>query len=73
MYVEMICTCEASFSIESDGENTDSVWHLAWRFCNAHVRCGFVTPGTSAEAEENLTKKRVVRPKKLKEELEEEE
>ena len=76
MYVEMICNCEASFSIDSDGENSESVWHLTWRFANAHVRCGFVTLGASSEVEEApaQARKRVVKPKKTKElEIEEEE
>jgi len=54
MYVEMACNCESSFTIESDGENNESLWTLAWRFANAHVGCGFVTFGDAPEGEREI-------------------
>jgi hypothetical protein len=50
MYVEMVCNCECSLTVEPDG-NYESAWALTWRFANAHVGCGFVTPNISPEEE----------------------
>ena len=54
MYVEMACNCEASFTVDSDGDNNESLWTLAWRFANAHVHCGFVTFGDAPEGERDV-------------------
>lgn len=64
MYVEMVCNCESSFTIDSDGENNDSLWTLAWRFANAHVSCGFVTFGDAPEGERETYASERIPPKK---------
>lgn len=71
MYVEMQCTCEAGLTLDSDADTVDSVWALAFRFANAHVQCGYMTPGVSAESEPAPIKKRVVKPRRIPEEDEE--
>jgi hypothetical protein len=71
MYVEMVCVCTASFSIDSDEDNYDPVWHLTYRFANAHVNCGYLTPGVSQESEEEKSlEKRIARKNKVENETE---
>lgn len=66
MYVEMTCSCDSSFSFESDEESTDAVLALTFRFASAHVKCGFMTSGTSPEMENEPTvKKRIIKPKNV--------
>lgn len=67
----MICKCEASFSIDSEGENDDAVWHLVWRFANSHVNCGFITREKPIEEDNETFNKRSIRPSRKKEEDEE--
>lgn len=64
MYVEMSCNCEASFVIDSDGDNNESLWTLAWRFANAHISCGFVTFGDAPEGERETYASEHIHPKK---------
>ena len=40
----MTCSCSSSFSLDTEEEYVEHIWHLAWRFANSHVRCGYVTP-----------------------------
>lgn len=54
MYAEMICNCASSFSIDFETEVDGAVWHLIWRFVNAHVACGFATP-EKPDSEDNET------------------
>jgi len=69
MYVEMSCTCEASFTLDTDNEDS---WHLVLRFASAHVSCGFMTSGMSPDVmEATPSKKRVVKPRRIDEEDEE--
>ena len=71
MYVEMSCTCEAGFILDTD---TDDGWHLVLRFASAHVSCGYMTSGMSddvLEATPPAPKKRVVKPRRIQEEDEE--
>ena len=72
MYVELVCSCEASFSIDSDGDANETVWALTWRFANAHVECGFISPSKPAEEDNEIYKKRGLKAKKLVEEEEDE-
>lgn len=44
MYIEMTCSCNSSFSLDTEEEYLDHIWHLSFRFANAHVRCGYVLP-----------------------------
>jgi len=71
MYVEMSCKCESSFSIDSEGENSDAIWHLIWRFTNAHVSCGYVVGDKPIEEDNETFKKRSIRPRKVVDEDEE--
>lgn len=41
MYVEMVCNCEASMSIDVD-QNSELLWSFATRFAAAHVKCGYI-------------------------------
>lgn len=53
--VELVCgTCGSLMSLE-DESSSESILSLAWRFANAHVDCGYVTPGTSPEAADVLS------------------
>lgn len=69
MYVEMVCSCEATLHLDMGEEDgaIDSIWMLTYRFANAHIHCGYMTPGTSPEAEE-VTKKRAGKPRRTPEE-----
>lgn len=51
MYIEMTCSCTSSFSLDTEEEYVEHIWHLAWRFANAHVRCGYVTPTVNVDEE----------------------
>lgn len=51
MFVELVCKCASSMSVETD-ESHDAVWHLTWRFVNAHVQCNFVVPFQSIDTDE---------------------
>lgn len=43
--VELTCTCSAYMSISSDLDTDGTaVWLLTYRFADAHVDCGLVTP-----------------------------
>ena len=42
MYVNLECSCEAMLQIDSDW--VDSTWMMIYRFADAHVTCGFMTP-----------------------------
>ena len=44
MYIEMICSCTASISVDMDKGKEDAAWLLAARFSSAHVACGFISP-----------------------------
>lgn len=54
MYAEMTCKCDAHFSIESDEDNSESLWGLVWRFANAHISCGYITQSKPAEEDEYI-------------------
>jgi len=72
MYVEMVCNCSSSFSIDSEGDHNDHLWALIWRFGNAHIRCGFITSGEAAETEKETFNKAGVKPKRTTKPKEEE-
>lgn len=68
MFVEMVCTCEATFHIDST-ENEESAWFLVFRFANAHVSCGYMTDARSdddrvSEARPAKPKKRIIKPRR---------
>lgn len=72
MYVEMVCNCTASFSIDSDGENNDALWVLVWRFGAAHIKCGFMTSGEASGLEQELFNDSSIKPKRNTKKKEEE-
>lgn len=41
MYVDLTCTCAASFQMESSDE--DQTWIVIHRFLLAHTSCGYVS------------------------------
>jgi len=73
MYAELICHCGSLFNMDLTGVSdaelyVDQVWTLVWRFANAHIRCGFITSGASADKEEfnsinQISVKPTIRPK----------
>ena len=70
MRVEMICSCEGTLILETD-EPDESVWLLVFRFANAHTKCGYMTTGDVPDSELDITKKRVIKPRRTPEEPEE--
>lgn len=54
MYIDMSCSCGASFITETDNDNLSLLW--ANRFINAHNGCGFMSP-QFAEGEETTAKR----------------
>jgi len=44
MYIELVCSCMASISVELDKGREDAGWLLVGRFSAAHVVCGLVSP-----------------------------
>lgn len=57
MRVEMLCACEASFSLDSDQE--DTAWFMVFRFANQHVACGYMTAASTED--ESAPKKRIIK------------
>jgi|APCry1669192269_1035402.scaffolds.fasta_scaffold00635_23 hypothetical protein len=45
MYIDMNCSCTASFSVDSD-ENDTLAMLWANQFINSHQSCGFMTKAT---------------------------
>lgn len=64
-FVEMSCACGAQFSLDTE-QNEDAIWMLILRFANAHVECGYMTPGTSPEVEGEQTKQITPTRRKVK-------
>lgn len=50
--LEMVCGECSSYLALADEEPSTAILNLAYRFANAHVRCGYMTSGTSPEADE---------------------
>ena len=48
----MVCGECSSYLALADEEPSTAILNLAYRFANAHVRCGYMTSGTSPEADE---------------------
>jgi hypothetical protein len=51
MSIGLTCACEGHFSAEVDGDDTTGVWYLVYRFADAHVKCGYMTPPAVADEE----------------------
>jgi len=43
MFIEMNCTCEASFHADVDGRE-EELWLMANRFIASHTNCGYMAP-----------------------------
>jgi hypothetical protein len=43
--IELVCGKCGSYMAMEDAQSSLAILSLAHRFSNAHVRCGFVTPG----------------------------
>lgn len=54
MFVELMCSCSASISVEVEKSREDAGWLLVSRFAAAHVSCGLVSP--MLEEQDNPTK-----------------
>lgn len=48
--LEMVCGgCASYLSLISDDEGSTAILNLAYRFANAHVKCGYMTQGEVLE------------------------
>jgi hypothetical protein len=44
MFVELVCSCTASITVDLEKNREDAGWLLINRFTNAHIACGLVSP-----------------------------
>lgn len=48
----MVCGGCSSYLALSDEDSSIAILNLAYRFANAHVKCGYMTEGQSLDAED---------------------
>jgi hypothetical protein len=52
MFFELVCSCTATFHMESPEEEGTAAWLFAHRFVNAHEDCGYMSPPRHPETEQ---------------------
>lgn len=62
MYIDLGCgPCESHLTME--GEDDSAIWLMTYRFCAAHLTCGFIVPPATTDTPIDEVRRKPLKPR----------